>query len=148
MIGQLKERSLLVMQFAYLPPANEVNIFRSVCQEFCPRGGGGAGEWGCLVRRVLLPGFCSGGVWSRGVWSRGVCSGGEGAWWRPPRTATAAGGTHPTGMHSCLSNIVEDQHYHPSTHDLRGHFQSEDTGPPDPVYFVDRSFVCVSQFPY
>ena len=25
-----------------------------------------------------------------------------GAWWRPPQTATAAGGTHPTGMHSCL----------------------------------------------
>ena len=24
-----------------------------------------------------------------------------GAWWRPPGTATAAGGTHPTGMHSC-----------------------------------------------
>ena len=24
-----------------------------------------------------------------------------GAWWRPPQTATAAGGTHPTGMHSC-----------------------------------------------
>ena len=24
-----------------------------------------------------------------------------GAWSRPPRTATAAGGTHPTGMHSC-----------------------------------------------
>ena len=22
--------------------------------------------------------------------------------WRPPRTATAAGGTHPTGMHSCI----------------------------------------------
>ena len=140
MIGQPKERSLLVMQFAYLPPANEVNIFRSVCQEFCPRRGGVGmpGPGGPAPR-----GVCSGGVWSRGV-----CSGGEGAWWRPPRTATAAGGTHPTGMHSCLSNIVEDQHYHPSTHDLRGHFQSEDTGPPDPVYFVDRSFVCVSQFPY
>ena len=27
---------------------------------------------------------------------RGVC-----AWWRPPGTATAAGGMHPTGMHSC-----------------------------------------------
>ena len=27
-----------------------------------------------------------------------------GGWWRPPPpTATAAGGTHPTGMHSCLS---------------------------------------------
>ena len=31
---------------------------------------------------------------------RGLCSGGWGEW-RPPRTATAAGGTHPTGMHSC-----------------------------------------------
>ena len=33
--------------------------------------------------------------------------GGGGAWWRPPgpgtpRTATAACGTHSTGMHSCL----------------------------------------------
>ena len=25
-----------------------------------------------------------------------------GALWRPPGTATAAGLTHPTGMHSCL----------------------------------------------
>ena len=24
-----------------------------------------------------------------------------GAWWRPPQTATAVGGMHPTGMHSC-----------------------------------------------
>ena len=47
-----------------------------------------------------------------------------------------------------LSSIAEEQHYHPSTHDLQGHFQSEDRGPPDPVYFVDRSFVCVSQFPF
>ena len=31
-----------------------------------------------------------------GVWLGGV------AWWRPPRTATAAGGTHPTGVHSCI----------------------------------------------
>ena len=30
---------------------------------------------------------------------RGVCCWGV-AWWRPPGTATAAGGTHPTGMHS------------------------------------------------
>ena len=39
-----------------------------------------------------------GGLVPGGGWSLG-----EGAWWRPPRTATAAGGTHPTGMHSCLS---------------------------------------------
>ena len=29
-----------------------------------------------------------------------------GAWWIPPRTATAAGGTHPTGMHSCYSKNI------------------------------------------
>ena len=38
----------------------------------------------------LLWGFCS-----RGVYSWGVPSG-------DPRAATDAGGTHPTGMHSCL----------------------------------------------
>ena len=49
-----------------------------------------------------------GGAWSRGAGlvPGGTCSGvvpspGGGAWWRPPRMATAAGGTHPTGMHSC-----------------------------------------------
>ena len=31
----------------------------------------------------------------------------EGAWWKPPRMATAAGGIHPTGMHSCLRMISE-----------------------------------------
>ena len=29
-----------------------------------------------------------------------------GAWWRPSRTATAAGGTHPTGMHSCSVVVI------------------------------------------
>ena len=47
----------------------------------------------CLVPRVWswwgVPAL--GGVWSRG-----------GAWWRTPGT-TAADGTHPTGMHSCLN---------------------------------------------
>ena len=47
-----------------------------------PGPGGSAPEGGCLVPgRVFLRG---------------------GAWWRPPGTATAAGGTHPTGMHSCF----------------------------------------------
>ena len=53
------------------------------------------GPGGCLV---------SGGAWSVGVPGLGgVCArgclvpgGGD-----PPGTATAAGGTHPTGMHSC-----------------------------------------------
>ena len=53
------------------------NIFRSVCQEFCPQGG-------CLL----------GGV-----------PGGD-----PPGTATAAGGTHPTGMHSCLEMQIKQRY--------------------------------------
>ena len=46
---------------------------------------GGSSRWGAY----------SGGVPALG----GVCSGGV---WRLPVTATAADGTHPTGMHSCL----------------------------------------------
>ena len=41
-----------------------------------------------------------GGVWQGGVHGRG---GGQGcAWQEAGETATAADGTHPTGMHSCL----------------------------------------------
>ena len=48
-----------------------------------------------------LGGLVPGGVWSQGgTWSRGAGPGG--VWWRPPQTPTAAGGTHPTGMHSCI----------------------------------------------
>ena len=48
-------------------------------------------------------GACSGGCLLQGVPSpRGACSGGFGGLVETPRTATAAGGTHPTGMHSCL----------------------------------------------
>ena len=49
-----------------------------------------------------------GGVRSSGVaWSRG--KGGAsapGGLVETPRTATAAGGTHPTGMHSCLLCVL------------------------------------------
>ena len=57
-----------------------------------PGGGGLSGPRGCLLpgRGCLLP---EGLVWS----GRGV-PGGD-----PLGTATAAGSTHPTGMHSCLS---------------------------------------------
>ena len=58
-----------------------------------------------------------GGAWSRGmpglggrlVWELpglgGAWSGGT--WWRPPGMATAAGGMHPTGMHSCFSRFSQ-----------------------------------------
>ena len=64
-----------------LPPANEV-WGKVICLQLCvcPQGG--------------VPAL--GGVCSRG-------SGPGGTWWRTPTpTATAAGGTHPTGMHSYI----------------------------------------------
>ena len=51
---------------------------------------------GARSRGVHGPG---GGAWSQGgggAWSRGCMV---------PPTATAAGGTHPTGMHSCYSLV-------------------------------------------
>ena len=60
---------------------------REVCYPSMP-----CSREGCLV----WDGVCSRGV--PGL--RGFAQGG--AWWRPsPQMATAAGGTHPTGMHSC-----------------------------------------------
>ena len=49
------------------------------------------GPGGCLVpKEGLVPGC---------VWSGGYV-------WRPPETATAVGGTHPTGMHSCYLHLL------------------------------------------
>ena len=56
--------------------------------------------WRCL----LLGGVCSQGVPVPG--GGGSAPGGTWSWVvlgvNPPETATAVGGTHPTGMHSCL----------------------------------------------
>ena len=106
--------------FYYRPQTKfgQGNIFAPVCHSVHrrgvpgPRSGGGAwsrrGAWsrvgGCLVPGggCLVPG---GGCL---VW-RGSAPGGD-AWWRPPGTATASGGTHPTGMHSCLINFCRKVH--------------------------------------
>ena len=55
------------------------NIFTPVCHSV---------HRGCLVLGVPGP--------------RGL-PGERGCVWRPPGMATAVGGTHPTGMHSCCS---------------------------------------------
>ena len=55
----------------------------------------GACSWG----GVMVPGGSGGGWWLWGVWSQGVPGGDS------PLTATAAGGTHPTGMHSCYACV-------------------------------------------
>ena len=73
------------LSHALLPPANEVwgkVIFLHLSVILFTGGVSGPEGGGCLVPGV-------GGVWSRG-WG-GVSGPG----------ATATGGTHPTGMHSC-----------------------------------------------
>ena len=78
----------LVMQHHFITTRKRIlgqgNIFIGVCQEFCSQEASGPG----------------GGVWSGGCLIRGACSGGLPG--GDPPTVTAASGTHPTGMHSCL----------------------------------------------
>ena len=68
------------------PSLGQGNIFTPVCHSVHREGACSRG--GCLL--------LGGGVPAPGGPAQGVP--GE----DPPRTATAAGGTHPTGMHSCL----------------------------------------------
>ena len=89
-----------------LPPATKLgqgNIFRSVCHEFCPRGGGACMAGGMHGRGACMGGMCG----------RGACVAGGHAWWGcmhamhvPPTprdmVGQCAGGMHPTGMHSCF----------------------------------------------
>ena len=60
---------------------------------------------GCLLLEGLLLGVCSQGVPApgAGAWSRGVPDG-------DPPTATAAGGTHATEMHSCFTKFSKKLH--------------------------------------
>ena len=78
-------------------------IFTRVClsTERAPDPGG---EGGCLLQGDA----CSGGSAPRGgcLLQQGLLLGGGlllGVCGDPPMMATAAGGTHPTGMHSCLT---------------------------------------------
>ena len=73
-------RGFVVIFTARKRSLGQGNIFTPVCHSV--QGGGG-----CLV---------PGGV---------PAPGGGGAWWRPIPEATAPGGTHPTGMHSCRISV-------------------------------------------
>ena len=83
------------MDTLLLPPANEVceGCFYT-CLSFCSRGGG------CRPR-LEVKGSGRGGVGPHpGGWG-GVSQ--HVPRQTPQQTATAAGGTHPTGMHSCFT---------------------------------------------
>ena len=102
----------------------------------CMAGGGGCAWWGhvwwgrhawqgavcgrgaCMAGEHVWQGACMAGVcaWKGGhVWQGACMAGGhawqEGAWhaWPPADTmryVQLAGGTHPTGMHSCIVNVI------------------------------------------
>ena len=94
-----------------LPPATKLgqgNIFRSVCQEFCLPGGEGVSRPTPGGGEVEASGRGVGGLQAH-TGGAAPCLGGsrpggvsQHALRQPPSAAaTAAGSTHPTGMHSC-----------------------------------------------
>ena len=107
----------LIFNYFYRPQRSWGKVIFSQASVILLTGGG------CFLGGVLPPGgyFLQGGASSRG---RGASSGGVGGassfggvlplrgasslggpGGDPPGTATAAGGTHPTGMHSCLTSV-------------------------------------------
>ena len=74
--------------FIMLFSMGEGNVFTGACHPFCQQGGGLLPE--------LLPGGGGGG---RGVWSGGSLP-------PTPEMASAAVGTHPIGIHSCLERVL------------------------------------------
>ena len=92
-----------------LPPATTLgqgNIFRSMCQEFCPRGGM-HGRGACVAGACVAGGMCGGGhVWQEGMsaWQgvcteggmcgRGACMAGGHVW----QGVCMAGGMHDRGV--------------------------------------------------
>ena len=81
--------------FIYRPQTKlwKGNVFTPVCQSFCSQGG------------HVCQGACGGGMCARGrAWQGGACMA-RGAC-MAGKTATAADGTHPTGMLSCLTFAI------------------------------------------
>ena len=75
---------LAMGELSLLPPATKLrqgNIFTSMCQEFCPQGGGGHVWQGgaCMAGKHAWWGECMvgvGGMCGGGMHGRGVCMGG------------------------------------------------------------------------
>ena len=87
----------IILSFFYCPQTKlrKGNVFTGVCDSVHRGGVPGPGE------EPGSRGSGPGGAWSWGFWLGG-------AWWRPPWTATAVGGTYPTGMHSSLFLFFKD----------------------------------------
>ena len=79
------------------PTLQKGNVFTSMYHSFCPRGGACMVKGACMARGgYMAAGMCVGGcAWWGACRVGGACMAGE--------MATAADGTHPTGMHSCCN---------------------------------------------
>ena len=110
------DNNLISLRNLLLPPANEVwgkVIFSQACVKNSVHRGDACSRVGAVPAPGGVPGLGGGACSQGGACSRGgACSLGsclalgvpalEGVPGRdPPGTATAVGGTHPTGMHSC-----------------------------------------------
>ena len=95
-----------IVKSHYFITAREGYVFTRVCHSV--HGGGGSAARGVPGPRGR-GGLLRGGAWSGGGSAGGGGSGGVpgpgGVCGYPAVTATAAGGTHPTGIHSCYKNI-------------------------------------------
>ena len=79
---------MYALKYFYRPQTKlrEGNVFRSVCQGFCPQEGG-------VSQHALGGGCLPGGCLPRHPPDPEADT--------PPPMTTEAGGMHPTGMHSC-----------------------------------------------
>ena len=92
--SQSKTLKVTLSDCISLPPANKVcegYVFTGVC--LSTRGSLSSGV--TVQRGLFLWGLHPGGSLSRGSLLEGLCQG------DPPSVRLRAGGTHPTGMHSC-----------------------------------------------
>ena len=114
----------------YLPPAMKLgqgNVFRSVCQEFCPGGhawkGGMCGRGACMVGGMCGSGRAWwGGMCGRGVHGRGACMAGRGMHGREGHAwqgACMAGSMHGRGcawQGACVADTTRYSQWAGSTH--------------------------------
>ena len=99
-----QKRKLSLMFTARKRSLGQGNIFTPVCHSVHGRGVVSQHALQVVSQHALQWGgaWSRGGAWSGGSAPRGMSAPG-GCLVETPRTASAAGGTHPTGMHSCCS---------------------------------------------
>ena len=104
-------------QNVFLPAATKLgqgNIFTSVCQEFCPHGGGGvclSACWDTPPQTRQTPGSRHHPPWDQAD-PKGADPPSSGK--QTPAYGLRAAGTHPTGMDTCLRDKFHCEEKNPT----------------------------------